>query len=154
MGNLGCVFQNRGEYSRTVGFFTEALELEMENRQLEGLHLGNLGNTYQGLVTSNSPPSRIRMPSLFTKRWATVGAKGSTWQPGGLYVKAGRLKDAERAFRQAILLRDQNLPLAAGVFRGSLALLLSKFGEWEKRLPCLLSQVSGGEQCDRIRQVS
>jgi tetratricopeptide (TPR) repeat protein/serine/threonine protein kinase/predicted ATPase len=135
LGNLAAVYQVRGEAEQAIETFSKAINLARKsgNKRREGIHLGNLGNVYRAQGENE------RAVELFTQAAAIahkIGDKRSEGialgNLGDTLTGLGRSKEAEDALKKAISIGDETYPLAADVFRGSLALLLAQHDQIEE----------------------
>jgi tetratricopeptide (TPR) repeat protein len=137
LGNLAAVYQVQDQANQAIETFSQAIDLarEIRDKRREGIHLGNLGNVYRAQGENE------RAVDLFTQAAAIaqeIGDKRSEGiglgNLGDTLTGLGRFKEAEDALKKAISIGDKTYPLAADVFRGSLALLLAQHDQIEEAL--------------------
>jgi tetratricopeptide (TPR) repeat protein len=137
LGNLAAVYQVQDQANQAIELFSKAIDLSQEigDKRREGIHLGNLGNVYRAQGENE------RAVDLFTQAAAIaqeIGDKRSEGiglgNLGDTLTGLGRFKEAEDALKKAISIGDETYPLAADVFRGSLALLLAQHDQIEEAL--------------------
>jgi tetratricopeptide (TPR) repeat protein/serine/threonine protein kinase len=135
LGNLAAVYQVQDQANQAIELFSQAIDLarEIRDKRREGIHLGNLGNVYRAQGENE------RAVDLFTQAAAIaqeIGDKRSEGiglgNLGDTLTGLGRPKEAEDALKKAISIGDETYPLAADVFRGSLALLLAQHDQIEE----------------------
>ena len=131
-----------GQLQRAQGNIPEAMEnmeaglaiaREMGNRRAEAVTLGNLGQLHrnQGRI----PEAREHAESALTIA-RELGARRSEGihlgNLGDLLIEQGEWEAATEFLERAILIGDETLPLNAGAFRGSLALVRARAGDIEE----------------------
>jgi tetratricopeptide (TPR) repeat protein len=132
LGNLGNIYNNKGDLDRAGSLFSQSIDAarEIGDKASEGIHVGNLGLVYQNKGELD------RAIALYTQAIdiaREIGDKTSEsthlGNLGNALFQHNRTVDAEDAFRKAIPIGDEALPVAAGAFRASLALLLAQKGQ-------------------------
>jgi len=135
LGDLGMVYQSLSQYDRARELYTQALDSarEVGNKRSEGGHLGNLGNLLFTLERLDEAESAFRQSVDIAREVGDKRREGlQLGNLGDLFFTLERLDEAEHAFRQAIAAGGQTSPIIAGVFRGSLALLLAQQGNLDE----------------------
>ncbi|MGB0639530.1 MAG: tetratricopeptide repeat protein, partial [Myxococcota bacterium] len=131
MGNLAVIYLTLGQKNRALTLFGQALTIhrEMGNKRSEGITIGNMGSMYQ---TEGQHGQAIE---YFEQAIGILGEIGDMpnqasclGNMGDALFHIGQYKEAESAFWKAINICDDTFPMAAGAFRGSLALMLAQQG--------------------------
>jgi tetratricopeptide (TPR) repeat protein len=132
---LGLIELEQSNFSEAERCFGAALDLfrRARDRKGEGRVLGHLGDICRNQAQHE------RAIELFTEAIAIhreVGARHyetvNLGNLGDALVELGRFGEGEASLRQAIALGDLRYAVAAGAFRGSLALLLARQGQCEE----------------------
>ena len=135
LGNLGNLLRARGENSRAIEVYSQAIELlhEVGDQRARGTYMGNLGNVY---VSTGESERAFECYTKAIEINRTVGDKRSEWIFTGNLAEVlfalQRLDEATAAFREAIDQCNDTIPVAAGAFRGSFALLLAQQEQLEE----------------------
>jgi tetratricopeptide (TPR) repeat protein/serine/threonine protein kinase/predicted ATPase len=135
LGNLGIVSQKQGQVDRAAEHFTQAIDIarEVGDKRNEGIFLGNLGNVYQEQGQHDRASEHYTQAIDIARE---VGDKRFECMHlgnlGDILFQQNRLKEAEDAFRETIAIGDKTFPIAAGAFRGSLAVLLAQKGQGDE----------------------
>ncbi|MBM76750.1 MAG: hypothetical protein CMK59_15185 [Proteobacteria bacterium] len=134
LGNIGIVYKQQGEYERSLTHYQAALEIQREigNRRSEGVVLGNIGGIYKVLGNYESALSSYQQSLEIHQEIGNRRSEGiALGNSGDLLVLMGRFDEAKVAFAQAIEICDDTFAIAAGVFRGSMALINAQTGFFE-----------------------
>jgi tetratricopeptide (TPR) repeat protein len=135
LGNLGLVHKDRGELDRAVECFQQSIDIarEMGRRDGEGIGIGNLGSVYEVRGELDRAAECFQQSIDIAREIGNKESQGiNLGNLGEILFLQDRLEEAEDAFRQAIPFADQAFPLAAGHFRGSLALLLAQKDQFDE----------------------
>lgn len=142
LAHLGLLDQDLGDRERATARYEAALAIyrEVGDRRLEGRMLGNLGL----LAKARGDYEQARE---LTRRTLAIAAEvgdhlGEGIALGNLgdhWLAAGAADEAEACLRAAVRRCDETLPMAAGAFRGSLALALADRGAFAE-VQALLDQ--------------
>ncbi len=132
LGNLGNSLRGSGQIMAAIAHYEESIQIanEIGNTRSEGIFTGNLGLAYRELdqferALECQQNALALHRSVGDRRFEGIhlGNMGDT------LALMGRDAEAQNAFRESIALSDANFPIAAGAFRGSLAVLLARTGE-------------------------
>ena len=136
LGSLGLSYSTQGEYDEAIVHFQLAIEIHKEigDRRGAAISLGNLGIVYSNQGKHDEAIAYYR---LAIENHREIGNKrGDAILHGNLgdaLFRLGRIDEAQQAFEDAIATCDEiDFPPAAGAFRGSLALLVAKQGQFEQ----------------------
>ena len=135
LGNLGNVYQLQGQVDRAVEHYTQAIDIakEIGDKRGEGTFLGNLGNVYQVQGQHDRAVEHYTQAIVIAREIGYKRGEGTfLGNLGDIFVKMEQLSDAEKAFRKAIPILDETFFIAAGAFRGSLALLLAQQDQFDE----------------------
>jgi tetratricopeptide (TPR) repeat protein len=154
LGNLALLHHDQGHNPETLECYSQALAIHREvgSRLYEGNILGGLalyhhdqGNIPEALEHYSRALAIHR--EVGNRRFEGV-ALGNL---GDLLSSQGDLQSAEASLRGAIAIGDETLPVAAGAFRGSLALIRAQQGALDEARELLEmgeSQVRGVYQLE------
>ncbi len=129
LSRLGLVCQIRGRSDAALGHLERSLALtrSLGARRDEGVALANLGLVYRGLDRPKQALSHYQRALVIHR---AVGARRSEGivrgNMGHVFLQQQQVAQAREAFEEAIALLGESFPVDAGVFRGSLALLLAE----------------------------
>jgi tetratricopeptide (TPR) repeat protein/serine/threonine protein kinase len=132
LGNLGIVYRVQGQHDRAIEHYTQTIDIakEIGDKSNEGIYLGNLGIVYHERGQHDLAVEYFTQAIQIAREIGDKRGEGiNLGNLGDTFVKIAQLDKAEDAFQKAILINDQASPPAAGVFRGSLALLLAQKGQ-------------------------
>ena len=100
---------------------------EIGDARSEAIHLGNVGTVYKGQRNFEKAIDHFRQSIAISREIENQPSVAiQLGNTGDALCKLERHAEAETAFRQAISIGDEAFPIAGGVFRASLALLLAR----------------------------
>jgi tetratricopeptide (TPR) repeat protein len=129
LGNLAVIFLTQGQKSRALKLFGEAITIhrELGNKRSEAITIGNMGAMYQTDGQHGQAIEHFSEAIRILQEVGDLSNQGACLgNMGDALFNIGRYEEAESAFRQAIEICDETYPMAAGAFRGSLALSLAQ----------------------------
>ena len=148
-GNLGNTYSDLGRNESAIACYQEAVMLarSLEIPNTESRYLGNLASVYckegQYLLASEHYTQAIRI-AIDQEDVLLEAIHGGNY--GDLLLKQQQFLAAEERYRRSISLSDTTMPLVAGVFQGSLALLLARTNRTEEAFEHLTLGESKVEQ--------
>ena len=129
MGNLGRLYRELSEYGLSNKHFDQAIAIfrEIGDQRNEGIHLGEQGIVLNIVNQLDPAVTHFNMAiAIFREIGDPMNEGIYLGNQGDVLFKLRRYEAAESAFSAAISIGDRTFPLAAGAFRGSLALLLAE----------------------------
>jgi predicted ATPase/class 3 adenylate cyclase/Tfp pilus assembly protein PilF len=157
LANLGTLNQIKGEPVEALTYYEQALTIHREvgNRRNEGLTLGNLGTLEQFQRRYVQARRCFEQALLITREVGNRRFEGSVLgNLGALIYETGDLAAAEQKLAQAIEISDQVHPVAAAVFRGTIAEIFVGKGELEQArttLAAAISQLGGVDRREHAK---
>ncbi|MEC7985580.1 MAG: tetratricopeptide repeat protein, partial [Myxococcota bacterium] len=127
LGNLGGVYRLKGQYPESLSYYAKSVTLakEIGNKRIEGMNLGNMGGIFQSLGKYDEALSHYAQALSLARQIGDKVHEGiHLGNMGDTLIKLHRKEDAATHFEEAIALCNEVFPIAAGAFRGSLALLI------------------------------
>jgi len=135
LGNLGGAYNVQGEYDKAIDYYTQAIAIheEVGNDRSLGISLGNLGTVYCSQRRFDEAIEHFSGAIEMARKTGSQRSLGfNLGNLGDALLALGELDKAEASLTQAIPITDKTFPVASGMFRGSLALLLAKKGGFER----------------------
>ena len=132
---LGNIEKAESRYLEAENCFLSAIEIFQKhgNRAGEGDAYGSLGGVYQNKGELDRAIAHYTQAIDIAREIGDKRTEGShLGNLGDIFVKMEQLSDAEKAFRKAIPILDETFFIAAGAFRGSLALLLAQTDQFDE----------------------
>jgi tetratricopeptide (TPR) repeat protein len=132
LGNLGSIYLDQGKHDEAVEIYMQVVQIcrEYGDKRVAATNLGNLG------VVCQTRGQYERAIDFYLQAIETYRALGDKRSEGVAHGNMGdallmleRFEESETAVRTGIGLLEQRYPMAAGVFRGSLGLILARRGE-------------------------
>ena len=133
LGNLGLLHMSQGRLLEASTHYEQALAIHREvgNRRVEGMTLGNLGLLHRKQGGSAEALTHYEQALAISRE---VGNRQSEavvlGNLGSIFHDEGDLLAAEQHLHQAIEIGDAARPPAAGVHRGTLALIRAEAGDF------------------------
>jgi predicted ATPase/serine/threonine protein kinase/Tfp pilus assembly protein PilF len=150
LGNLATFHQEQGRYSEALGHFQQALSIarEVGNRRNEGIILGHLATFHQEQGRISEAVEHFQQALAIACEVGHRRTEGIVLgNLGDLLFSQGDLLSAETHLLPAITIGDETMLVAAGAFRGSLALIRAQQGAFDEARTLLEkgeSQIRGG----------
>jgi predicted ATPase len=135
LGNLATVHQEQGRIPEALEHYHQALAIhrELGNRQVEGGILGDLATVHQEQGRIPEALEHYQQSLAIACEVGNRRAEAMTLgNLGDLLFSQGDLPSAETHLLPAITIGDKAMPLAAGAFRGSLALIRAQQGAFDE----------------------
>ena len=139
-GNMANVHQDKGRLDQAQQHFLNAVAIAQEvgDRRGESIILGNLALLYGSRGLFDEAWMNFEKSLAISREVGNRRGEGATLgNLGDLMVRQGETLRAERYLRAAVEICDQNFSMAAGAFRGSLALICAQQGQVEEALAIL-----------------
>jgi len=130
-GSIGLMHYDRGEVEDALRCYNAsvAIHREVGDRRLEGRMLGNLGLVYRENGDIGGARSNYELALAISREVGDRLSEGITLgNLGDLAIEQDDWVRAEELLKRAVPICDETLPVAAGAFRGSLALTCSQRG--------------------------
>ena len=137
LGNIAISYQEHGDYEKALEHHTKALNIarEIGNKQSEGVTLSNMAIIYQEQGDYEKALENYTKSLDIAHEIGGKRSRGITLgNIGDLYIKQNDSVKAQSHLEEAIQICDETFPLAAGAFRGTLALILAKNGNIKQAL--------------------
>ncbi len=135
LANLASLHHEQGHIPEALEHYHQALAIAREtgNRRHEAITLGNLANLHrdQGRIQEALEHYHQALP-IHRDVGDHPGEGIALGNLGDLLFDQGDLGAAETHFQQAIAIIEELFPIAAGAFRGSLALIRAHQGDFDK----------------------
>jgi len=131
LGNLGLFHLDQGLLAEALWCLNEALTLarEVVDRRHEAIILGNLAVAYQEQGRTAEALDFFEQSLALTSVSGDRPSEGvNRGNLGDLMLSLGKLPEAEAHLIEAVAICDDTWPVAAGCFRGSLALICARRG--------------------------
>ncbi len=135
LGNIALLHQDQGRRAEGLGYFQQALAVasRVGNRRSEGVTLGNLAHIHRAQGHSSAALSHYNKALAVAREVGNTRSEGVTLgNLGDFLFSQGDLPGSDSHLRDAIKICDESYPIAAGAFRGSLALLCAQQGQIEE----------------------
>jgi len=140
LGNLALLHQEKGLLAEALGYFQQALSVarRVGNRRGEGVTLGNMAHIHRNQGHIPEALAHYRQALSVAREVGNTRSEGVTLgNLGDFLFSQGEVVAAESHLRDAISISDESYPIAAGAFRGSLALICGQRGQLEEALVLL-----------------
>jgi tetratricopeptide (TPR) repeat protein len=137
LGRLGNVLQAEGQIEPAIIALTDAVAIHRDvgNKHAEGVEIGNLGNIFRGQGDHQRARELFEQSIDIHREVESVVSEGvAHGNLGEVLFHLGHHEDSIAAFEKAIAICDEGLPAAAGVFRGSLAMVFAQQGRLDAAL--------------------
>ena len=131
IGNLGTIYKVMGQHERAIDHYRRAIQVHREigDRRAEGICLSNLGLYFLTQRETERAIQEMQLALEIHREVGDIRTEATTLgNLGDAFFSLNQNAKANIHYRQAIALADELYPLAAGVFRGSLAHLLAVEG--------------------------
>jgi tetratricopeptide (TPR) repeat protein len=135
LGNLAVIYLTQGQKGRALELFGQAITIHRDvgNKRSEGITIGNMGALYQTDGQHEQAIEHFDRANRILQEVGDMVNQGSCLgNMGDALFNIGRYDEAESALRKAINICDDTFPMAAGAFRGSLALMLAQQGRLDE----------------------
>ena len=135
LGNLALLYQEQGRLSEALSHYNQALSVarKVGNRRSEGVTLGNLAHIHRNQGHTSAALQHYHQALAVAREVGNRRSEGVTLgNLGDFLFEQGDLHTSEAHLRDAIALSDESYPLAAGAFRGSLALVRAMEGDLDE----------------------
>ena len=139
-GNMANVHQDKGRLEQAQQHFLNAVSIAQEvgDRRGESIILGNLALLYASRGLFEEAWTNFEKSLAISREVGNRRGEGATLgNLGDLMVRRGETLRAERYLRDAVAICDENFSMAAGAFRGSLALICAQQGQVQEALAML-----------------
>jgi len=137
LSSLATVRLNLDQYEEAQALYEQALQHHQDtgNRRAEGTAQGNLANLYIIKGDYSRAVDLLKVTVDIRREVGDLHGEGIDYgNLGDALFMLDQLDEAESAFRRAISICDEAVPPAAGVFRGSLGLLLGRRGLFDEAM--------------------
>jgi len=134
LGRLGNVLQAEGQMPAAITALTDAIAIHQSvgNKHAEGVDLGNLGNIFRAQGEYQRARELFEESIDIHREVGSVVSEGvAHGNLGEVLFYLGHHAKSVLAFERAISICDEGLPAAAGVFRGSLAMVMAEQGRFQ-----------------------
>ena len=135
LGNLGLVYKTQGKYDRAIKHFQQALTISREigDKLAESVDLGSLGSVFAAHGHHAEAIAHFQKALEIARVVGDMRLEGA-WlgNLGEVLMQSNESEEARTALKEAIRLGDKTFPVAAGSYRGSLALLLAREENFEE----------------------
>lgn len=132
LGIFGNIYRVQGKHERALDLFKQALDISRQvgDVHTEGINLGNLGCVYQAQGEYERALQMHSQALTISQSYGDGGNEGiNHGNIGDALFAMKQFEQAEKSFRLAIKMGDNNSIMISGVFRASLALLLATQGQ-------------------------
>ena len=135
LGNIALLHQDQGHLIQAQGYFQQTLAIacRIGNRRSEGVTLGNLAQIYRAQGHQKAAMDHYRKALSVAREVGNQRSEGVTLgNIGDFLIVQGHTARATTHLHDAIQLCDKSYPIAAGAFRGSLALVQAQQEQMEE----------------------
>jgi predicted ATPase/class 3 adenylate cyclase/Tfp pilus assembly protein PilF len=135
LANLANLHREQDRNPEALEHFQQALAIarEVGNRREEGLVLGSLANLYRQHGRIPEALEHYQQALAIAREVGNRREEGAILgNLGDVLFGQGELPSAEAHFQSAIAICDETFPVAAGAFRGSLALIRAQQGAFDE----------------------
>jgi len=135
LGNLALLHYQQGRISEALEHYHQALAIarEVGDRRGEGIKLGDLANLHHQQGHLPEALEHYQQALVIHREVGNSLFEGIILgNLGDFLFGQGDLTGAETHLRQAIAIGDETLPMAAGAFRGSLAIIRAQQGAFDE----------------------
>jgi tetratricopeptide (TPR) repeat protein len=135
LGNLGSLHHAQGRIAEAQDHFQQALVIsrEVDNRRNEGMNLGNLAELHRHEGRIPEAQDHYHQALVIAREMGNRRNEGlNLGNLGDLLFSQGDLLSASTHLREAIEICDESMPVGAGAFRGSLALICAQQGAFDE----------------------
>ena len=129
LNNLGIAYKSLAQYDQAIKYYTQSMQIAIKtkDRSSEALGLTNLANIYQ-------TQKRYAKAIQYYQKTLTIFHETGQQKNKGIILgnlgdalfHQGHYEESKIHLQNAIEICDQTMPVGAGVFRGSLALLYAQ----------------------------
>ena len=131
-GSLALALENLGRFEEALQKHINCAQIfkKIGDRRSESIQYGNIGNIYRVLNDYDKAiENYLRCLDMIKELKSPTIVGIFTGNLGDLYLQFHEYDKAEKALRESISICETRIPIAAGAFKGSLALLLSEQGK-------------------------
>jgi tetratricopeptide (TPR) repeat protein len=129
LGNLGSIYRLQGNYELAIEHYQQALDISREvgDPRVQSAALGNLALALRQQGQFQLAVDYDRQSLALRREIGDRRNEGlALGNLGDSLFELKELEEAEASYREAIALSEVHSPVAAGIFQGSLALLLAQ----------------------------
>ena len=133
--NIALLHQAQGRFSEAELNFHAAIQIarRIGNRRNEGICQGNLALIYRAQGRNSEAKAHYQKALKVAREIGNRRSEGvNLGNLGDFLFMQNNLEAAESCLRDAVAICDTSYPIAAGAFRGTLALLVAKAGNLQE----------------------